>query len=88
MNVNFILADIYYRQKQYTMSLKYYNICLRIDKNVGIIQNSTGLLYYEQKLYDLALRHMENAIELEPDNLWLYNEIAIVEKAEGEWNGQ
>jgi len=76
-----LLGDIYFREKDYLNSLKYYSIMLDLlkannkysNETIGFCYKRIGIVYLNLKNYDISINYLSLSFELIPyDNETLY----------------
>lgn len=89
--VNHELMKIYSRQfDQYELKSSYGLALKAINAQLELVEDAyyyieRGLLYMDNYNMDLALADYEKALELEPDNIYAYNNIGYVLQSKGQF---
>ena len=76
LSVFFQLINYYYYNSRYDEALKYCNTVLDVIQNTAILYNK-GLILYQLKKYDVALKSLQTVIKLEPNFSYAHSTLSV-----------
>lgn len=80
------LAFKYHQQEYLQQAEELYNDILKVNPRHVQALNYLGLLYYRLKRHDLAITHIEKAVEIEPNYADAYNNLGVILMDAGQYD--
>ena len=68
-NLTFKLAELYFQQNKIDLALEYTNKAIQMNKNSAPAFNLQGVIYNQLKRYPDAVKSLQNALWLSPDDV-------------------